>query len=177
MPAPPITFAAPLIRAALQSLEANLPGQIAQFNAQPANMVELEVPRAYVFAADDPLGTTGPGFPVVEVAAMEGRTGRWAVDRTEVDHDAVVNVTVWHEGDRGELSPAYEMSLGLARCVIEVLRVPGAFGPQVEVANENGLFWRADALPADFTSDQREFRKWQIPVFLQFRLEAVERFV
>lgn len=177
MPAVPITFASPIIRAALTTLEANLPGQIAQFNAQPENQVDLEEPRAYVYSADDPLGTTGPGFPVVEVAAMEGRSGRWAVDRVAADHDVVVNVNVWHEGDRGQLPPTYEMSLGLARCVIEVMRVTGAFGPGIEIANENGIYWRADALPADFTSDQREFRKWQVPVFIQFRLEADEQFV
>lgn len=168
-----IPFAAPIARAALATLQANLPAHIAAFNAESENTIDLVEPVAYVFGADDPLG--GAGFPVVEAAAMEGRTGQWSVDRTEFDHDAVVNVVVWHEGDRGELSPTYEMSLGLARCVVECLAPTGAFGDGVEISQDGGVYWRADVLPADPTDDARSFLKWRVPVFVGFKLETVER--
>lgn len=188
MPLPTIQFAAPIIRAALATLRANLPGQVALFNAEPANTVDLAAPAdnggalgdlgvAYVFGAADPL--TAYGFPLIEVAVMEGRSGNASIDFMEFDHNPRVNVVCWHEGDRGELATTYEMSLGLARCVIECLIDDDAFGPGLVIRGDDqeggGIFWRADALPADIASDEREFKKWQVPVFLQFEVEAVER--
>lgn len=173
-----IQFVAPIIRAALATLEETVPGQIAVFNAEPENTVDLVVPVVYAFGADDPLGVSG--FPVIEVAAAQGRSGNWAVEKAEFDHDVALTVCVWHEGDRGEFSTTYEMSLGLARCVTEALCIDDAFGPDAELPNREdggGIYWRSDALPADPTDDGREFRKWRVPVLIQFDLEAVERFV
>lgn len=173
-----IQFVGPIIRAALAALKADLPTQIAIFNAEAENGVDLVVPVVYAFGADDPLGVSG--FPVVEVAAAQGRTGNFAVERTEFDHDPAITICVWHEGDRGEFSTTYEMSLGLARCVIETLLADDAFGPDAEIpdrADGGGIYWRSDALPADPTDDGREFRKWRVPVLIQFDLQAVERFV
>lgn len=169
-----ITFAAPLIRAAITTLQASLPAQITAYNAEPANTVDLVAPAEYVFGAADPL-ILGSG-PVIEIASVQGRTGQFSIDRAEFDHDPRVTVCIWHEGDRGELSSTYEMSLGLTRCVIETLLVTGAFGSEVEVSDEGGVEWRTDAIPADPTDDERQFKKWRVPVLIVFRLETIERF-
>lgn len=168
-----ILFAAPLIRAALATLQASLPAQITAFNLEAANTVTLVAPAEYVFGAADPLILAAG--PIIEVASVQGRTGASGIDRAEFDHDPRVTVCIWHEGDRGELSATYEMSLGLARCVIETLVADGAFGSEVEVAQDGGIEWRTDAIPADPTDDAREFKKWRCPVLLVFRLETVER--
>lgn len=168
-----ISFAAPLIRTAIQTLQDGLPAQIAAFNAEGDNTVSLVEPAEYVFGAADPL-VIGTG-PVVEVAAVQGSTGRFDLDRGEFDHDPRVTVCIWHEGEAGDLSRTYEASLGLARCVLETLVVAGAFGDEVEVANEGGVEWRTDAIGVDPTDDAREFRRWRVPVLLVFRLESVER--
>jgi hypothetical protein len=122
----------------------------------------------------DPLILAGP---VVEVAAMRGTTGEWAIERTEVDHSPQVSVVAWHEGERGELGPTYEMSLGLARCLLEVLSQTGAFGDSVEIGNDEGAVeWRTEVLPDDLTEDGRDFKKWRCAVLIAFRLATVERF-
>ena len=170
---PSIAFVAPIIRSAIAALQANLPSQIALFNAAPENEVELAEPVGYHFGAADPL----VAFPAIEVAATDGTTSQWAIDRSEGDHFPSVSVVIWFEGDRGELSPTYEASLGLAKCVIEVLSRPRAFG-QAEIPNDSGaLTWRTDVLPGDLTEDGREFSKWRCAVLLVFRLETVEQFV
>ena len=167
-----IVFVEPLIDAAIATLQANLPAQIAAYNAQAAAVVELVEPSEYVFGAADPLILAAG--PVVEVAAVQGTTGLFTVDRAAFDHDPRLTVCVWHEG--GELSTAYRTSLGLARCIIETLTQDGAFGAQVEVSNQTGVEWRTDAIPTDPTDDGRAFRKWRVPVLIIFRLEAVEAF-
>lgn len=171
---PTITFAAPIVRKAIATLEAELPTQVALFNAEPDNAVSLAEPTEVVFGAMDPLILAGP---VVEVSATDGSFGAGALERADVDHDVTVNVVVWHEGEKGELSPTYAMSLGMARCVIEALWKTSAFGDEVEISNDAGaITWRTEVLPADPTEDGREFRKWRVPVLITFRLEAVERF-
>jgi hypothetical protein len=170
-----ITFVPPIIRAAIATLKEKLPNAIADFNAEAENTVKLAEPSDYVFGAMDPLLLTSG--PVIEVASLTGRTVDWAIDRSEVDHNSELSLVVWHEGARGELSPTYEMSLGLARCVIESLRQTDAFGDGVEIANgEGSISWRADVLPEGLTEDGREFQKWRCPVLITFRLETVERF-
>ena len=169
----PITFVAPLIRQALATLAAELPDAIATFNAEDDQPLQLVAPAAYVFGAADPLIV----FPTIEVAAGDGSMAGFSIGRGEVDHDAQLSVVVWHEGERGELSPTYEASLALARCVIEVLTRPEAFGAGVEVSNEPGaVTWRTGALPADLAEDGRQFTKWQVPVLISLRLETVEQF-
>lgn len=178
-----ITFVAPIIRAAIASLQADLPAAIAAFNAE--GNVQVAVPDAavddqhrygpgYAFGAADPLILTDG--PVVEVSSPSGMSDGFGIGRAEWDHNPRLNVCVWHEGDRGQLDTTYEMSLGLARCVIEVLSAPESLGGEVEVPNGTGaLAWRADVIPEDPTVEGRDFRKWRCPVLLQFALETVER--
>ena len=169
----PIVFVPPLLRKAIATLELELPDAIAAFNAEPGQVVQLATPAAYVFGAADPLIV----FPTIEVAAGSGSMGGFSIGRGEVDHDSQVSVVVWHEGERGELSPTYEMSLGLARCVIEVLTRPETFGPGVEIADApDAVTYRTGALPSELDEDGREFRRWQVPVLISLRLETVEQF-
>jgi hypothetical protein len=177
-----IGFVSPLIRATLATLQAKLPDQITAFNAEAENTVDLVQPVAYAYGAQDPLGVDG--FPVIEVAATQGSGGGASVglgeQGSEFDHFPIVNVVIWHEGDRGELQPTYEMSLGLARCAVECLLPAGGFGPDASpIVDENGrlaLFWRTDAIPTDPTDDAREFLKWRVPVFLQFTVQHIDHF-
>ena len=171
-----ITFVAPIVRAAIATLKAELPDAIASYNAQDENDVILAEPTEYVFGAADPLVLTAG--PLLEVASTDGQLSEFSIRRSEGDHDPRVSVVCWHEGERGELSPTYEMSLGLARCVIEVLARDGAFGAEVEISNAPGaISWRTDVIPADPVAGGREFLKWQVPVLVSFQLETVERFV
>lgn len=167
-----LAFVTPVIRKAIAALEENLPERIALFNANPENEVTLIEPVAYEFGAADPLIV----FPTIEVASTQGQTGEWSLDRSEFDHDPVLTVVVWHEGERGELGPTYEMSLGMTQCVIEVLARKDAMSG-VELGNDPGaITWRTEVIPADPAEDGREFRKWQVPVLITFRLELVEQF-
>ncbi len=174
---PMLTFAAPPIRAAIASLKAGLPAQIEQFNQQPENTVQLTEPvdDAYYFGGNDTISANG--FPAVEVAMMDGRIRNFAVGHLDMDHDPTMNIVIWLEGATGELPAVYEQALGLTRCALEVLLTPHAFGPGVELDNDRGVFWRADILPADPTSEAREFQKWLVPMFLQIALQTVERII
>jgi hypothetical protein len=164
---------APVIRAAIAALKASLPAQIALFNAQPANEITLAEPVAYEFGAADPLIV----FPTIEVAMGEGSSAHAALGYVDFDHRPTLTVVAWHEGERGELGATYEMSLGLKRCVLEVLTRDGAFGPDARLPSEDGtITWRTGALPAELDDTGREFKRWQVPVLIAFRLETVERF-
>lgn len=188
-----LEWVAPIIRTALATLEDKLPDQIAAYNAESENLIDLVVPAAsftgyvsgggYVFGADDPLGVNG--FPVIEAAITSGSGGPASVglggEGSEFDHLPTLNVVVWHEGDRGELPTTYEMSLGLARCVMECLLPNGALGgnvsPTIDAQSGRLAFnWRSEAIPADPTDDNREFRKWRVPVFIQLGLEHIDQF-
>jgi len=175
MAAPAMHWVAAEIRAALETLEAGMPAQVAAYNADPANEAVLDAPESYHFGVAHPLAAHA--FPQVEVAAVEGRFGQWAVERTEADHDPTLNVVIWLQSGSGEAAEVYEQLLGMAKCAIELLRVDGAFGPEVEISNENGIYWRvSEAIPLEMDDEQREVKVWTVPVFLQFRLEKVERF-
>jgi hypothetical protein len=169
-----MTFAAPLIRTTITRLQADLDDAIAAFNAQPENTVDLVMPVQFAFGAADPLILVAG--PVVEVSVPSGTSGDYDIGNSEFDHDLRLNVCVWHEGDRGELPTTYEMSLGLARCIVEVLTQDAAMGAEVDIAGQNGWRWRADVIPEDPSDDGREFRKWRVPVLVEFTLETVERF-
>src|SRR4051794_36271159 len=99
-PLPSIQFAAPLIRAATKQLQTYMGDQVAAFNAEPANTVEIDVPQTYHFGGQDLLAAFA--YPQIEVGAVAGDTGNFAVNRDEVDHDPVVNIAVWIEGDVGD---------------------------------------------------------------------------
>lgn len=176
MPLPSINIGAVEIRAALASLEAGMPDQVAAFNAEAANTVDLEAPQTYKFGIID--AHAAHAFPQVEVAVVEGSFGEWGVERTEADHDPRLNVVIWLQGTTGETSVEYEKALGLIRCAIEVLADKDAFGPDAEIANENGIYWRlSELIPLEMDDVNREVRKWLVPGFIQFRLESVVRFV
>lgn len=169
---PAISFAAPFIRAALATLAADMPAQVDQFNLE--GNVQIEAPASYHFGGTDLL--VANAWPQIEVSGVEGRLTGFSLGRVDADHDPTCNVAIWMQGDKGDFSELYEQSIGLARCAIECLVPPGAFGPGVQISQTGGVFWRADALPADPTADGRSFAKWQTPVFLQFQLETVELF-
>jgi hypothetical protein len=177
-----IGFVMPLLRAAKATLDAGLADQLAAFNAESENTVDLDDPVKIIIGADDPLGVDG--FPVVELAATQGAGGGASVGLgeagSEFDSFPVLTVVVWNEGDQGELPPTYERSLGMARCVLECLLPAGALGGDASpVVDENGrlaMFWRTDAIPADPTDDGREFRKWRVPCLVQLTCQQIDHF-
>lgn len=174
-PLPSIKLGAPEIRAAIASLTTYMPQQVAVFNAEPENTVDLVAPQTYHFGATDRHASFP--FPQTEVAVVQGRTGRWTVARSAVDHDPWMNVVTWIEGTSGEVAPVYEQLLGMARCVIEVLSSNDALGPGVEIAQENGIYWRlSEAIPLEQDDSQRELKTWRVPVFVQLHLETVVEF-
>jgi hypothetical protein len=180
MALPKIQFVGPIIRAAIAALQTNMPGQVAVFNAEPANTVDLDAPATYHFGGQDLLAAYP--FPQIEVAAVTGDTGNWAIGRSEVDHNPRVNVAVWIDGadGGGDIPVLYEKAAGYVRCVIECLSPTGAFGAGVELAQEQAIAWRIDPVPFDPTSSTpaqgRDFQKWLGSGLVQFRLEDVEHF-
>lgn len=181
-----IKFVAPIIRAALASLEAGWAAQIAAFNAEPANLVDLEAPPAslpgfaagggYVFGADPvPIA-----FPYVEASIMRGTMGPFSVGTAGVgdaDSTPTLQVIVWLEGLTGEIPPLYEAGIGYARIVIELLTVDGAIGEIAEVSGtrEDAITYSIEGpLPVNPEEENREFRKWRIPVVVSFAVEAVD---
>lgn len=178
MALPSIQFAAPLIRAATKQLQTYMADQAAAFNAEPANTVEIDVPQTYHFGGQDLLAAFA--YPQIEVGAVAGDTGNFAINRDEVDHDPVVNIAVWIEGDVGDIPELYERVLGTVRCVVECLTPRHAFGPGVEIRQQKGVSWRVDVIPWDPTSSSpaqgRDFQKWMGSGLVQFRLETVEHF-
>jgi len=179
MALPKIGGEAPIIRAAMAQLQTYMAGQVALFNAEPANaQVQIVAPASYWFGGQVLL--SGYAFPQIEVAAVTGDTGAWAIGRSEVDHDPRVNVAIWVQGDIGDAPKLYEQTLGLKRCVIECLAPTGAFGPGVEIAQAGGISWRMDGIPIDPTAASpaqgRDFQLWRGSALVQFHLEDVEHF-
>lgn len=170
-----IKFVPRYIRGAIAALERDMPAQVAAFNLEPDNTVELEVPASYHFGATDRHAAFP--FPQVEVAAVQGQTGRFEINRRAVDHDVILNVVVWLEGTTGEVGPVYEQLLGMARCVIEILTPTDAIAAGAEISNERGVYWRvSEAIPLDQDDENRTLQKWRVPVFVQLRIEDVEEF-
>lgn len=170
----PIEFAAPVVRAAIASLQAGMPAQVAQFNAEAENTVDLEAPATYHFGGQDLL--SGYAFPQIEVAVVDGQMGPWAVEHVDADHFPTCNVVCWLEGDQGEIPILYEQALGYGRCILECLAQPRAFGGNAQVSERQAVYWRVDTIPADPAADGRTFQKWRTPFFARFPLDAVERF-
>lgn len=159
----------------IASLQAGMPARVAAFNADPSNLVDIVTPATYTLGVID--AHAANPFPQLEAAAVEGTFGEWSVGRAEVNHDPRVNVVIWLQGVTGEIAPVYEQMLGMIACVIEVLRAPDACGAEVEIANDQGIYWRlSELIPLEMDSPEREIRTWLVPGFLQFRLEKVEHF-
>jgi hypothetical protein len=179
MAQPSLTFVAPLVRAALATLEAGLPDQVAAFNAQPENDVVLTAPQTYVFGALPLLSSVA--HPIVECAGVSGDLGNFTIRRETADHDLRINVAVWAQGQTGDVPALYEETLGLIRCIVEVLTPVGGFGPGVELANDLGVSWRCDVIPADLTAASQEagrtIEAWRGSGLLQFRVEPLETFL
>lgn len=163
----------PLVDQVVAALEAQLPAQLDAFNAEAGHNVTLAHPTAYIAGAQVPLGSTG--FPVIEVAAKQGTTGAFTIDRLAFDHDVSLQVIAWHEGEAADLALTYEASLGYLSCCAAVLLPTGQIAVGVEVANDNGFFWRIDALPTD-TGETERSQRMRVPLFMQLRLEVVEQF-
>ncbi len=181
MPAlPKIAFVGPLVRAAIATLSAQMPGQVAAFNAEPANTVVLVAPATFHFGGNDLLSAFA--FPQCEVAAVTGDLGNFTIARATADHDVRCNVSLWIDGadGGGDIPTLYEQAAGLARCAIECLTPTGAFGVGVEIANDHGVSWRIDVVPFDPTaqtpSSGRNFQRWLGSALLQFRVEPIEAF-
>lgn len=172
-----IRFVAPIIRAALTSLETEFAAHAAAFNAETENAVELGTPARYVFGADDVMDA----FPIVEASILRGTLGPFSVGTAGVgdaDSTPTLQVVVWLEGVTGEVPKLYEAGLGYARCVIEILTVDGALGDYAEVSGtrQDAIVYSVEGpLPASPESTEREFQKWRIPVVVNFAVEAVDR--
>lgn len=180
---------APIIRAALTTLEAQWAGHVAVYNAEAANRIDLELPKpsiqpgfqsggGYVFGAEPVMDA----YPVVEVSALEGSFGPFGVGQAGVgdaDSNPRLNVVVWLQGVSGEVPDLYEAALGYVRIVAEILTVDGALGTNAEVsgAQEDAITWRIDVIPGGAADVEREFRKWKVPVQMIFVIEAVETWV
>lgn len=170
-----IDFVAPIIRAALTSLEQQFPAHVAAYNAEPANAVDLETPPRYVFGADAVMDV----YPVVEVSSLDGAMGPFSVGTAgtgDADSTPTLNVVVWLQGVTGEVPDLYEAGLGYIRCVIEILCEFGALGDNAEVSGqiEDAIRWTIDSIPGGPANVERELRRWKLPCQVSFRIEAVE---
>lgn len=134
---------APRIRTTLASLRAGLPARITVFNGEgnaqlalPADDAGALSPRrpglGYIFGG---LPRYGAGeFPVIEVAIPDAQVDNLSLAHVEGDLSSSIVVAVWAGRTSGEDFPQlYETVLGYARCVTEVLLVPGAIYPSETV--------------------------------------------
>jgi len=169
----------PIIDTAIASLREGLPAQIAAYNARPEAVVQLEEPRQYAFGGLDPL--VDP-FPVIEVGIKRALLSIDDITGQNIDTQPTLAVCVWHEGERGDLERTYRMSLGLGKCMTEVLLQPDALGPNVDtLANLAGaqVEQNAGALPEgwyDTDSGTRDFRKWRVPFSIRIVLPGRDGF-
>lgn len=147
-----------------------MPGQVAAFNNDLANTVEIDPPQQYAFGATHP--KSAALFPLVEVAIRD-----WTMDIIDIgggmDVAPEVIVICWQQGPEVDLEALYEASMGLAKCALEVLLADNAFGPTVgRLDGRDGarIAGSARALPADLAADGRSFTKWNVPTELRFTL-------
>lgn len=177
MPVKRIAFVAPIIRAAMARLQDDLATAIANFNGEAANTVDLTLPTEIIFGAK---AIHAAGYPYIEVAALSGQIGTFAIGEadqaSEADSDPRVQVIVWVEGSSGEVPELYEAALGYARVVIEILSQDDAFGSENEIANEpDAITWRVDPVIGEIDEETREVRRWKLPASVSFAVETVER--
>jgi hypothetical protein len=174
---PSIAFLEPIIDAAINSLQAELPAAIVAYNAEAGHVGALALvePEEYVFGATDAMTV----FPLVEVNVSEGTMGPFSLGDAGVgdaDHDPRLNVVVWLQGTTGEVPDVYRNALGYARLVVEILCEDGRLGATAEVSGtrDDAIRYRFDVIPADPADVDREIRKWKVPAFVSFAVEAVE---
>lgn len=173
-----ITGPAPIIRAAIASLEANFAAHVSTWNAEPANTVAIENPVEYAFGVATDLIV----YPVVEVSIVDGGFGPFSVGQAGVgdaDHTPRLQVVVWQEGTTGEVSDLYEAAIGYVRCVTEILIDDGALGDNAEISGTapDAIRYRLNPpLPVDPSSVDRQLRKWRVPTTVEFLIEAIETF-
>lgn len=172
-----ITGVAPIIRAALATLASEMPAHVAAFNAEAANTVDLVEPVAYVFGATDVM----EAYPVIEASILRGSFGPFSVGTAgvgEADSTPTLQIVVWLQGTTGEVPDLYEAGLGYMRCAVEILTVDGAVGDDAEVSGtrDDAITYSVEGpIPVDPTNVDREFRKWKVPIVIDFVIEAVDR--
>ncbi len=172
---------APRIKTTIASLraQAGMPARVAAFNAE-ANGVTLTVPAAYAGALEPPrpglayvfggLPQHGAGeFPVIEVAIPDAVVQNFSLEQWDGDLESSVVVAVWAGRTGGEDFPLlYEKVLGYARCISEVLIVPGAIYPSEEVRRIRYAF----AANPD-RRDKSEMETFKFGGFLFFTTDGV----
>jgi len=167
---------APIIRAAVATLQSELPAHIAAFNADGVNAVDLDDLVAVIFGATD----ERLGYPYAEVAILDGTFGPFSTGEVGVgdaDHTPRLQVVVWLEGGSGDAPKLYEQGIGYAVAVIEILAQDGALGVEAEVSGtrEDAIRYRFEGpIPSDMTSQDRAFWKWRYPVVVELVVEAVD---
>jgi hypothetical protein len=162
--------AAPLIRAAIASLQTGMPDRISVFNTEPENEVEL-VPidgDAYFFGGKP---DSDPRYPCIEVAITAIPMRGFSVGQVDFDVRPVGMVAAWAQGPPGDTPAIYETVLGYGRCILEVLLQPDAWGASVTIDPEEGA--RSDYASFDLELDEQ-------PVYRAlglhtFTLEDVDR--
>lgn len=173
-----IDFVSPIIRSALTYLQAHYADHVAVYNAEPANLIDLEVPASYVFGA----ATVMDVYPILEATILDGTMGPFSVGQAGVgDADSTprLNVVLWLQGVTGEVPDLYEAGLGHVRVIIEQLCEQGALGANAEVAGDrsDAIDWRVDTIPGGPANVERELRKWRLPCQVSFAVEAVDNWV
>lgn len=165
-----LTGLAPIIRSTIASLQTGMAAQIAAFNNDSANSVQLDAPATYLFGITDVRSAVQ--MPLVEVVIRD-----WTMDIVDIglnmDVDPELIVICWQEGASGDVPEAYEASMGLSKCALEVLMQDNAFGPTVgRLDSRDGArtVGACRMFPADLSSDRRTVTKWHVGTELRFTL-------
>ncbi|MDQ5821231.1 MAG: hypothetical protein M3540_07320 [Actinomycetota bacterium] len=164
------------VEAALASLQAagGLAAAVSVYNAEAAHDGNpIAVPAAYYKGQSDNLAAGG--FPSVEVYIGHGDLTRFPQGYGEADSLDRIVVIVTDEHGTGDVETLYEKIVGLGEATIQVLVVPDAFGPQVEVESvsyDYALVQQSD--PSDPMS--RDVQGYRTSAVLEFRVAGVVAF-
>lgn len=164
---------APTIRATIASLKAGMGARVIVFNAEPVNEVTLVEPAddSYIFGGDDQLERHTA--PIIEVYISSGEFGEANLGRGMQDVDDRLVVTVWAEGETGEVPEVYETIVGYGRCILEVLLQEHAFGDGVEIKNQpGGVSYQYLTIPTAPAED-RSFDQFRTAGVFSFTLEDI----
>lgn len=163
-------FVAPILKAAIASLQAGLDDRIAVFNAEAGNPT-LVVPDAgsYAFGGRDDWSV----YPAVEVGAGHVQYGNLSLAQVDADVSLPVVVGVWLEGGTGEIEELYEQALGYGRVVTEVLIEPDAFGAGLVLDAErlDSIDWLFPTIPVGQPDEGRRFQKWKTAAIGTFQID------